>query len=56
MLKLMMETRGRFSMKMLKKCKRAEEYFDSDHNFLHQYYDSNAKTTVVKAQTINITP
>lgn len=43
MLKLIMETKGKFSIKMLKKCKHAENYFDSEYNFLHNFYDKNKK-------------
>ena len=30
-------------MKMLKKCKHYEKFFDSEFNFLHQFYDKNTK-------------
>lgn len=43
MLKLMMETRGKFSVKMLKKCKHFDKYFDSEFNFLYTYYDKSTK-------------
>lgn len=43
MLKLMMETKGRFNIKMLNKSEFAEKYFDSDYNFLHQYFDKITK-------------
>ena len=48
MLKLMMETRGRFSVKMLKKCAHYHKYFDSEFNFLYSYYDKNTKENTVK--------
>lgn len=56
MLKLIMETKGKFSIKMLKKCKYVENYFDSEYNFLHNFYDKNKKEmTEVKIQ-VGITP
>lgn len=56
MLKLMMETRGRFSMKMLKKCLYLDRYFDQEFSFLYEFYDSNTKTNLVKKMQISITP
>jgi len=56
MLKLMMETRGRFSIKMLKKCLHLKRYFDQEFTFLHEFYDANTKTNVVKKIQISITP
>ncbi len=56
MLKLMMETRGRFSIKMLKKCAHYHKYFDSEFNFLYSYYDKNTKENTVKKLQIAITP
>jgi serine/threonine-protein kinase PRP4 len=56
MLRLMMETRGRFSIKMLKKCLRLELYFDQEFTFLHEFYDPNTKNNVTKKLQISITP
>lgn len=56
MLHLMMQTRGRFSAKMLKKCVHLDKYFDSEFNFLHEYYDQQSKTTVIKKWQPSITP
>lgn len=52
----MMETRGRFSIKMLKKCLHHNKYFDQESNFLYEYYDSNTKTNSIKKMQISITP
>jgi len=43
MIKLMMETKGKFSVKMLKKCKYFDKYFDSEFNFLYSFYDKSTK-------------
>jgi serine/threonine-protein kinase PRP4 len=56
MLKLMQETKGKFSIKMLKKCKFFEKHFDSEFNFLYTYYDKNTKETVVSKMQVGIAP
>ena len=39
MLKVIMETKGKFSMKMIKKSEWKEKHFDNDYNFLCRYCD-----------------
>lgn len=56
MLKLMMETKGKFSIKMLKKCKNYESYFDSEFNFLHNYYDTAKKEMTETKIQVSISP
>ena len=56
MLKLMMETKGKFSVKMLKKCKFFEKYFDSEFNFLYSSYDKIKKTVTTTKIQASITP
>jgi serine/threonine protein kinase len=52
----MMETRGRFSIKMLKKCLHVDRYFDQEFSFLQEFYDPNTKNNAVKKMQISITP
>ena len=56
MLKLIMETKGKFSVKMLKKCKFFEKYFDSEFNFLYSSYDMITKTVATTKIQASITP
>lgn len=56
MLRLMMESRGRFSIKMLKKCLHADRYFDQEHSFLCEYYDPHTKALATKKMQVSITP
>lgn len=56
MLKLMMETKGKFGVKMLKKCRYFDQHFDSEYNFLYNYYDKNKKTMVVTKMQVSISP
>ena len=55
MLKQMMETKGKFSMKMLNKSFFVEKHFDSDHNFLFHCLDSLTKEPKVQKMQVNIT-
>lgn len=43
MLKQMMETKGKFSIKMLNKSSFREKHFDDDHNFLWSFVDPITK-------------
>lgn len=56
MLRLIMQTRGRFSLKMLRKCRHFEKYFDSEYNFIMEYYDQQTKQLAVRVVTPAITP
>jgi hypothetical protein len=51
-----METKGKFSIKMLKKCKFFEKHFDSEFNFLYNFYDKNTKLMTVSKLQLSITP
>ena len=56
MLKLMMETKGKFGVKMLKKSKHYDKYFDSQYNFLYSFYDKSKKSMAVAKMQVSITP
>jgi serine/threonine-protein kinase PRP4 len=43
MLKLMMETKGKFSIKMINKSIFKDKHFDNDLNFLHHEVDNITK-------------
>ena len=42
MLKLMMETKGKMTMKMINKSNFKEKYFDNDYNFLCKYVEKQS--------------
>lgn len=48
MLKLMMETKGKFSIKMLSKSEFREKHFDNDFNFLCHTIDKITKQPKVQ--------
>lgn len=56
MLKVIMQTKGKFSLKMLKKCKYFDKHFDSEYNFLYSWYDKNTKSMTVTKMQVSITP
>lgn len=55
MLKLIMETKGKFSIKMINKSNHREKYFDTDYNFLSEYVDGVTKNMAVKKMQLTIT-
>ena len=55
MLKLMMETKGRFSIKMLNKSIFRQKHFDHDLNFLHHQIDKITKQPKEVKMQVNIT-
>lgn len=50
-----METKGKFSIKMINKSNHREKYFDSDYNFLYEYLDGITKNMAVKKMQLAIT-
>lgn len=55
MLKQMMETKGKFSNKMLRKSVFRDKHFDDDYNFLWNYVDKLSKEHKVQKMQVNIT-
>jgi serine/threonine-protein kinase PRP4 len=56
MLKYIMQTKGKFSIKMLKKGVFTDKHFDSNYNFLERQVDTKTWTTTVKTSTVTVTP
>ena len=48
LLALIMQTKGRFSVKMLKKCLHVHKYFDADYNFLIPSENYNTHPTLLR--------
>ncbi|ODQ67709.1 kinase-like protein [Nadsonia fulvescens var. elongata DSM 6958] len=53
MLKVIMEVRGKFNHKLLKKGEFGSQHFDSQFNFLSQEFDSLTGSPIVKTISIN---
>jgi serine/threonine-protein kinase PRP4 len=51
----MMETKGKFNVKMLKNCTFLEKHFDNELNFLYETYDKASKKNAIKKMQISIT-
>lgn len=51
-----METRGKFSSKMLRKCNHWQKHFDENFNFLCHYPNKNVKEPSFKKIQVSITP
>lgn len=56
MLKLIMQTKGKFSIKMLKKGVFTEKHFDHNYNFLERHVDPKTFVTTMKISNIAIAP
>lgn len=56
MLLLMQQTKGKFSIKMLKKGLFREKHFDSNYNFLERQVDPKTFAVTVKVTNICIAP
>lgn len=56
MLKFIMETKGKFTIKMLNKSFHREKYFDDDYNFLFRFKDKITGEEKVNKMQITITP
>ena len=56
MLKLIMQTKGKFSIKMLKKGVFTEKHFDHNYNFLERHVDPKTFATTMKVSNITIAP
>lgn len=56
MLKCIMQTKGKFSIKMLKKGVFTNKHFDNNYNFLEKQVDTKTWTTSVKAIAITVSP
>ena len=56
LLSLILQTKGRVSLKMLKKCQHHSTYFDNDGNFLAPVYDHRTQTTTYHKIQPTITP
>jgi|LakMenEpi03Aug12_release.lakeMendotaPanAssembly.Ray.scaffolds.fasta_scaffold4056033_1 hypothetical protein len=51
----MMETKGKFNVKMLKNSNFRDKHFDNEHNFIYEYYDKSSKSDLRKKIQISIT-
>lgn len=51
----MMETKGKFNIKMLKNCTFLQKHFDNELNFLYETYDKASKKNAIKKMQISIT-
>lgn len=51
-----METKGKFSMKMINKSEFKEKHFDGDYNFLFRYNDKYTNEARIKKIQPVITP
>lgn len=56
MLKVIMQTKGKFSIKMLKKGVFTNKHFDSNYNFLERQVDTKTWTTTMKAIVVTVSP
>lgn len=55
MLKQMMETKGKFNVKILKNANFVDKHFDSEGNFMFETYDKATKKNTVKKLQVAIT-
>lgn len=55
MLKQMMETKGKFSIKMLNKSVFRQKHFDDDHNFLWSFVDPITKENKIQKIQVGVT-